>query len=333
MTLGIVCTAVTSLGKPRGVTVDQDPSNRRQRRNEKSVSDLAKDLTDPEQRPLSGPIYHYTSLDAFLSIVERKVLRATSLHYLNDASEGVLGLSLLQDLARREQEHATGPDRQFLEELVWWLDSPPLRDPYAVYVLCFSEKGDDLSQWRGYTPHGRGISLGIDVGVLVRRMQQLGSGWTFQNCRYKKTAQLAWANAILERLRRAVSEAPEARRGREYFMGAISSELQGILQTAALMKNEAFIDEREVRFISPAIRYDDPRVKFRAGKSTIIPYIDFPLVQNPQNPDDRLLSVDVVVGPGPTQRLAHEAVTHVMRHHRLAGAVNFRSSPIPYREL
>jgi hypothetical protein len=34
-------------------------------------------LPDPEQRPLRGPMYHYTSLDASLSILQHKVLRAT----------------------------------------------------------------------------------------------------------------------------------------------------------------------------------------------------------------------------------------------------------------
>jgi hypothetical protein len=53
-------------------------------------------LPDPEQRPLRGPMYHYTSLDASLSILQHKVLRATGIHYLNDASESELGFSIIR---------------------------------------------------------------------------------------------------------------------------------------------------------------------------------------------------------------------------------------------
>jgi hypothetical protein len=286
--------------------------------------------TDPEYRPLRGRMFHYTSLEAFLSIIEHKLLRATALRYLNDASEGALGMARFQEAILQAQRDAKGLDKGFLEHLTTSIESPLLTIG-AVYVLCFSEKRDDLSQWRGYTPHGRGISLGLDIEVLVQRMQQFGAGWTFQNCRYGKVAQLTWANAILTRMRRAVSEDTAARLGSErHFAEVINANLQALLQTAALMKNEAFTDEREVRLISPLIGPEDTRVKFRTGRSTIIPYIEFALVARS---DERLPFVEVVIGPGPTQALAHEAASYAVERHSFAAAINYHSSPIPYREL
>jgi hypothetical protein len=287
-------------------------------------------LSDTEHRPLQGLLYHYTSIDAFLSIVEQKKLRATSLNYLNDESEGELGISLIRDAALQEQQQASGRGKEFLELLVSWLDKDYLRELGAVYALCFSERRDQLSQWRGYTPHGRGICLGIDIGVLVQRMQQIGTGWTFQNCRYQKPSQKTWARAILSRLMREATEEPSSNPRSQHFQEVINRNMPDVVRVAALMKNESFVDEMEVRFISPMFRHDDPKVKFRPGRSTIVPYIEFDLVERPE---DRLPSIDVLIGPGPSQRLTHAAATYVMQRHQLSVAVNYCSSSIPYREL
>lgn len=287
-------------------------------------------LADPEQRPLSGRMHHYTSLDAFLSIVEHRMFRATSLNYLNDASEGVLGIRLMRDVVAREQASATGIDKEFLDYFLRWLDDPIQRDiAGAVYVLCFSERRDDLSQWRGYTPHGRGISIGINIAVLVSRAQQMGGGWTFQNCRYREDSQLAWANATVSRLRSAVPKNLAGSRQLQ-FSQVVGSNMDAVLQTAALMKHEAFAAEQEVRLISPLISHNDSRVKFRAGRSTIIPYIEFPLVSRLE---DRLQEVEIGIGPGPTQPLAHAAVAYLMERSNFSRAVNYHRSPTPYREL
>jgi hypothetical protein len=136
---------------------------------------------DPEYRPLSGPLHHYTSLDALLSIVETKSLWATNVHYLNDSSESELGLNLMRQVGEEARKTAKGIDAEFLAYFADWLDGRVFESA-SVYVLCFSEARNQLSQWRGYTEHGRGICLSIDSGLLVRRMQAYG--WTFQNCRY-----------------------------------------------------------------------------------------------------------------------------------------------------
>jgi hypothetical protein len=286
---------------------------------------------DPGKPAISGLMYHYTSLDAFLSIVEHKVLRATSVNYLNDASEGALGQSLIYTRAMQELQGASGVDREFLAVLINRVQNQVMWSMAgAVYVLCFTEKSDDLNQWRGYTPHGRGVCLGIDLSVLVSRMQQMEAGWTIQDCKYEQAAQVALVNAMLSRMRdSALREHAQDKRA-EHFAQVIYSNMGALLQVTAQMKNQAFKDEREVRLISPLIDYRDPRVKFRAGQTTVIPYIEFPLLQSAE---DVLPSIDVCVGPGPTQSLAHAAAAQVTLRHNISRAVSYRRSIIPYREL
>jgi hypothetical protein len=119
----------------------------------------------------------------------------------------------------------------------------------SVYVLCFSEARNQLSQWRGYTQHGRGICLSIDSGLLVQRMQ--AQGWTFQNCRYNQDSQLTWAEAILSRMRREAGATCEGLKGdrKRGFDAVLQNRLSDLLQVDATIKNDGFSEEREVRFI------------------------------------------------------------------------------------
>lgn len=288
-------------------------------------------LDDPEYRPISGCLYHYTSIDAFLSIAQHKVLRATKLEYLNDAAEGITGFSRIREAVDQDARAATGIERALLEKLSWWIDHRYLVVPGSVYVLCFSQARDQLSQWRGYTAHGRGISLGIPVDFLVPRMQQVGSEWRFQNCRYSLASQMSFARAVVARVRTRAKEEQLNSTAHADLVSVINKEAQLIFQTAALMKNDAFSQEAEVRFISSIIGESDPRVRFRAGRTSIVPYIEFRLAddQSQEIPTD----VEVGIGPGPTQELAHNAVAQVATCLRLARAVNYWRSIVPYREL
>lgn len=283
---------------------------------------------DGEYRPIAGPLYHYTSIDALISIVEHKTLRATNIYYMNDASESDLGLGLIKQAA--EEARKTATDLAFLDYVVWWIDNRYIFNLGAVYVLCFSEACNQLSQWRGYTPHGRGVCLGLDPSILVNRMQEIGGRWTFHSCRYTESSQRAFAQAILTRMRREASARDPSVDPIERYGAVLSANASEVMQVAAIMKNASFSEEKEVRFISPAIRNDDPRLKFRAGKSSLMPYIEFKLVDDVTKP---LGFADVWIGPSPHQRLTHIAITSLVERYKFALTVNYRSTEIPYREI
>jgi hypothetical protein len=283
---------------------------------------------DPEERPLTGPLYHYTSLDALVSIVDTKALWATNVHYLNDASESEHGLAIMRTLATTAAKTSKGTDAEFLRNFLDWLDQRDSQGP-AVYVLCFSEAHDQLSQWRGYTPHGRGICLGLKASNLVYRMQ--AQGWTFQSCRYEQESQLAWAESILARMRResaVASEAPGAD-PTQIFGAVLNRSLPDLLQVAATIKNEAFREEKEVRFISPVIVPGDSRVEYRVGRTALIPYVRFHL----EDPPGKLQLNEITVGPSPSQILTRGAIYGLTAKHGVSVDTDVSLSSVPYREL
>lgn len=283
---------------------------------------------DPEYRPLSGPLHHYTSVDALLSIVRTKSLWATNVRYLNDSSESELGLALMREVAEEARTTATGIDSEILAYLVEWLDSRRPENA-AVYVLSFSTAHNQLSQWRGYTKYGQGVCLSIDSGLLVRRMQ--AQGWTFQNCRYKRTSQLTWADAILSRVRReAATRIFGAGQYKKDELDAVLHNcLSDLLQVAATIKHQAFEQEHEVRFISPMMNSNDPRIAYRPGGSMPIPYVNFRLAHDAGD----LVLHEVMVGPGSTQELIRASITKALKHEGSKGPCTVSLSQIPYREL
>jgi hypothetical protein len=285
-------------------------------------------VDDPEYRPLHGPLHHYTSVDALLSIVKSRALWATNVRYLNDSSESELGLKLIRRIAGEARNTAAGIDFEILTQLVDWLDRPR-SDAASVYVLSFSEAHNQLSQWRGYTRHGQGVCLSIDSGLLVNRMQ--AQGWTFQNCRYNQPSQLAWADAILSRIRR---EAATNYSGIEEnkpngFETVLENTLSDLLQVAATIKHDAFAREREVRFISPVIDIGDHSVRYRPGRTTRIPFVEFALAAG----EDSLSIHEIMVGPGPAQHSLRLSVIDALKQNRVNGPCVLSVSEIPYREL
>ena len=106
-------------------------------------------------------LYHYTSLDALVSIVNTKRLRASNIRFLNDRAESVAMMAdvidLLQSFGGSLAEQADG------RRIAAMLEK---KTPKADYVASLSEKDDLLSQWRAYCPSGRGVSIGFNTTCL-----------------------------------------------------------------------------------------------------------------------------------------------------------------------
>ncbi len=283
---------------------------------------------DPEYRPLIGPLHHYTSLPVLLSIIKSKRLWATNIRYLNDSSESELGLTRTRQIAEEAQTTAKGIDLEVLNYVIDWLDKPR-SETQSVYLVSFSEAQNQLSQWRGYTTYGQGVCISIDSGVLVNRMQ--AQGWTVQNCRYSQTSQLTWADAILSRFRReAATYCGGSDKDRRPGIDTIFQNcLTGLLQVAATIKNDGFIEEREVRFISPMINITDPRVCYRPGKTTRIPYVEFDL----SDAAGHLFLHEIMVGPGLDQTGMKSIIASALKDAGVKGPCIVSHSQIPYREL
>jgi len=105
--------------------------------------------------------------------------------------------------------------------------------------------------------------------------------------------------------------------------------LSDLLQVAATIKNDGFSEEREVRFISAMINAGDGRIGYRAGRTALIPYVQFRLAENGEN----LAIHEIMIGPSPTQHLTQSALAGLVKQKRLREPCIISLSQIPYREV
>jgi hypothetical protein len=162
-----------------------------------------------------GLLYHYTTIEGFLGILESDSIRATHIRYMNDSQEFIdalehtealvdelvsefdrcqadfrQALSYTGDLLCGEFEKLRESLRVGLGGFLGSMNSP-LSKRNSAYVVSFtddaaqastavSSPGDRLSQWRAYGGGGKGISLGFDHSALYGGRP--GEAWNSGGC-------------------------------------------------------------------------------------------------------------------------------------------------------
>ena len=122
--------------------------------------------------PYEGMIYHYTSVNAFCSILESSKLRFTNKKYLNDTTEG----SYIFDLCKREAESLCRKRAEAKEQFLTLCDKIKREKAryniLEAYQCSFSTTSDNLCLWNYYT-HGdsvQGYNLGFDSQLLHKSL-------------------------------------------------------------------------------------------------------------------------------------------------------------------
>ena len=109
-------------------------------------------------RPIPEKLWHYTSITGFQGIVESKRIWATDARFLNDREE----LIHIDQFADEVIEAATERDKELVSLALRLARIRGLR----VFVACFTELEDNLSQWRGYSHDSIGVSLAFDFRLV-----------------------------------------------------------------------------------------------------------------------------------------------------------------------
>ena len=266
-------------------------------------------------------LFHYTTQDGLLGIIGKGELWATASQYLNDTSE----FELAQEVARtvlsgRKAKARTKRESSLLEEM----EEAVKFAGALVCVSSFSENGDALGQWRGYSQGATGYAIGFDP--LKLREVAAKQNYILVPCIYDERLQFEMMDSIIqENLDRNAVLISTNEFENEIPGGDFGYHLN---RYALVLKNSAFKEEAEWRLISGLGRYTSARMRFRGGKSTIVPYEIVQLADEGESLPVR----NVVVGPTPLAVEARNAVRGLLianrRDHK---TVNVGNSVIPYR--
>ena len=109
-------------------------------------------------------VYHYTSIDTMMKIVDSESIWATSVCYLNDTSEQLHFLNLVQSRIpfiqfATPEDHETAASFKAVDNLGF--ENRP-------FIASFSAEADSLPQWRSYCNSGNGVAIGFSAGCLSR---------------------------------------------------------------------------------------------------------------------------------------------------------------------
>lgn len=297
-------------------------------------------------------LYHYTSIKGLIGIIENKNIWATSIYHLNDKEELFhardMLLKAISDLKSKIEKEA-GIDASFKEGSV----ADALANPFnpkrvllkmlidvlmkfseevPVFISSFSEKGDVLSQWRGYCPSSNGFSVGFNFIKLKKQL--VGKGCILRKCIYDKDEQNKIVDRFLqEELESKLAGVSELLTNTESLIKEmdkigefVKKILKRLLLVLPILKNEAFEEEQEWRLIG--YFPEDKEIKFREGKTVLIPYREINLV----NDSGELPLASITIGPTPNKLESHKSLNIFLKTKQLDD-LGLSVSSIPYREI
>ena len=279
-------------------------------------------------------IWHYTTGNSLLSIVESGSIYATQVLSLNDSSEVRYGQHLIRDafLTVRSAEDSLPPvEAEFLERLIKnsvELDAP--NRPSDWFVTCFSREKDDLSQWRAYGGGENGFAIAFRAKLLFHPENLL------VRVNYSKEQHLAvctnLAKATLDFFREGLAARTE-QKDRDSWPDEFLQEWDRWLQQLApMVKDPAFKTENEYRIIHRFNGYEMAKLRFRQKQSLMSLHLPllFPPPASATSHSNMLPIQEIMVGPSRHKEVSRVSVELFMRQKGYF-AVPVTVSTIPFQ--
>jgi len=314
----------------------------------------SRELCPRNQLPPKGLLFHYTRAEGLKGIIEKNELWATSAYYLNDSTEITYGYALLKEVLdnwitenpRPEDSLSLGIAREFQRS--FGVDFLNMNVVQPIYLACFCEEDNLLSQWRTY-----GQSGGYSVGFRLPAPDLL-SGQGFKpepniftskwvKVDYDRSEQVRKCRAVLDPLLAIFDDRETAQAmatiGDHPLLGyAVLRRIivDMLMEEIVGFKNQAFEVEQEWHVV---VRHreltkqgtDDggktlTPVHFRTSKGMLVPYVKL----IPSDPTKKLPIASVRSGPTLDKTTAGMAVGMMLHTYGFPG-VRVQGSDIPVR--
>jgi hypothetical protein len=277
-------------------------------------------------------LYHYTSQKGLLGILDidsdkpKPRLWMTNIRYLNDSSEFVHSIEIIWSVLNNliisipcgnTRDRLETIDQQGLEKFNYF--------GKYYFVFSLSKIPDDLNQWRGYCPETGGICIEFDnkklQQLMLKKRQLFKETHVFSKCKYKPNEKTelvrGYINKILPSLESELeSDDNITKEFVEHILGTI-------LILSPSLKDESFSKEEEYRIVYEC--HSENKIKYREGKSMIIPYIEFSLMDD----DGKLPISKIWIGPTPHKVLSKLSVKRLLESNGYE--IEVENSKIPYR--
>ena len=140
-------------------------------------------------------VYHYCNNLKGFSILQGKTIRLSDICKSNDYREMKLFYPSIFNKIIEIYERTPYPFTYlgktdhgamitFIDEIASYFDDGFDNGYLSNFVMCFSEEGDMLSQWRNYADAGRGICLGFDKDGIKEFVNSNKKVYSFSKIKY-----------------------------------------------------------------------------------------------------------------------------------------------------
>lgn len=276
-------------------------------------------------------LYHYTTLKGLLGIVSSRGLWASDIRYMNDSAEMKHAADLIKkDIARRIAGGHSNP--KLLNQLQYWVGHR-IDHGHMLFSASFRSNGNLLSQWRGYSTHGKGVSIGFDPDRILNCAR--AQSFQVARCVYTPQEQARLIGQVVDAIEDLAEEYgecndPAIRPPEQSYYDSFEKGESDLLRIAAVLKHPSFEEEQEWRVVSPVLTdFNQAPIHFREGTSMLVPYLEFQLTDSPDAPLDL---EHLFLGPSPNISISMSSLELYLDRNGIHPRSGISYCQIPYRQ-
>jgi Protein of unknown function (DUF2971) len=280
----------------------------------------------------SGPLYHYTSGSGLIEIIRSGELWSTQMACLNDSSELLYPIEFLHGKVRAKAKTSISREVDFLLRQIDQGLAEPTVDVEGRFIACFSEDGDDLSQWRAYGGGEGGYAIEFDSLYLRHQLQYLPP--ILGKVDYNQTQQSdGFFDDVLSHTIKFFLDGLEKKRAP--FMELWAADFlrcwaSYVIEFAPFIKHPKFSGEREWRLVYHFQDEAIPRQRYLQRSSMMTQHVPLRLMIG-EDGHPRLPITGIVVGPSRHKEISKISVNDLLRTHGYTARASL--TQIPYRAV
>jgi hypothetical protein len=231
------------------------------------------------------PIYHYTSLESMMKIVETKSLWATNCQYLNDILETQYFMNMLDN------------KEDYIEKF---------KDIFnSIFIISFSEERDSVSMWGNYGKNGVIMEFSIPEfirGNLNSKIEVIHNGRLQKVEMLKLFIYAIYNNKIIKDI--LSSEI--------IFSMKDNISIMELFLSVFAIKDKTYSYEKEIRMIFADTDYDyiQKIENYRIKNNLIIPYLTISFEEK-----GKLPLKSIMYNPEQNDVMYEESIKRFLRSH------------------
>jgi hypothetical protein len=113
-------------------------------------------------------VWYYTTGSTFGRIIKSNQIWGTQISCVNDHTEFRYAVKLFGDIVKTFKEAENIEDAEWLRAHILEILTEEAADSSAFFVICASNRRDQLSQWRAYGGGEGGIAIGLRAKDMLK---------------------------------------------------------------------------------------------------------------------------------------------------------------------